>query len=403
MKHGILVVAAIFILFSTGLAQRQETFPPRAYRPNELVSFTRDIPMSSALEILSNYAQRFENRIIIGTEKYKQPIGVSVEKMHWKRALEYILRSNMLKYVEHPKYYEIEPLIEEEEPEPSEEEIGFDTREIEINAIFFQADYEALHELGIDWSTFSNGTVVVNALGASNVTREFFSVSAKGNLSGRVRVEALLKAFESKSMGEVIAKPHIRVMEGEKGKIKVGKNFYLTIRDFAGNTRFTEYEAGIILNVVPSIVGHGDSIFIHLDITAERSDVAPDAIGVTKNIAESKTQVLLLNGEETVIAGLLSHEQKSVRKGIPILKDLPWWFFGLRYLFGYETRSISKKELVIFIRARIIPPLFARNTGRLNLRGYLYQGNRELEYYRKRSSGRSIPGRPNSYRTRGKR
>ncbi|RME01327.1 MAG: hypothetical protein D6814_01715 [Calditrichaeota bacterium] len=379
MKNCILVL--LFTSLGWFSAQAQEYFPLKSYNPDELISFSRDIPMNKALEILSNYAQRFENRIIIGTQKYTRPIGVSVEKMHWKRALEYILRSNMLKYVEHKRYYEIEPLQKTEEKKQESGEIDIHTREVEINAVFFQADYETLHELGIDWSTLKNGTVEVKTFGASSVAQEFFRVTGSGTINGKVRVDALLKAFESRSRGEIIARPHIRVMEGEQGKIKVGKNFFLTIQDFAGNTRFSEYEAGIILTVTPTIIGKNDSLFIHLQINAERSDVQPDIVGVTKNIAQSRTQVLLLNGEETVIAGLLSHEQKEVRKGVPLLKDLPWWFFGLRYLFGYESKSISKKELVVFIRARIVPDLLTRKIKRFNLRGYLYQGNRDLDYY----------------------
>ncbi len=381
MKHSILVFAALLCISAPGMGQ--ERFPVQTYQPEELVSFTRDIPMRSALQILSSYAQKYENRIIIDTEKFTGTIGVSVERMHWKRALEYILRSNMLKYVQHEKYYEIVPLQEEEEEAPAEDEITIDTREIEINAIFFQADYEVLHELGIDWSTLKNGTVEMHSFGASSVVQEFFNVRGSGTIRGKIKVDALLKAFESRSVGEVIAKPQIRVMEGEKGKIKVGKNFFLTIRDFAGNTRFSEYEAGIILTVTPNVIGHGDSTFIHLDITAERSDVKPDVVGVTKDIAESRTQVLLLNGEETVIAGLLSQEEKTLRKGIPILKDLPWWFFGLRYLFGYESKQSKKKELVILIRARIIPMLLTRKVSRINIRNYFRQAAKELDSYRR--------------------
>ncbi len=186
-----------------------------------------------------------------------------------------------------------------------------------------------------------------------------------------MRVDALLRAFESTSNGEIIARPQVRVMDGQQGKIKVGKNFYLTLSDFAGNTRFTEYESGIILTVKPAVLGKNDSTFIYLDISAERSDVAPDAIGVTKNITQGNTQVLLLNGEETVLAGLLSHENQIVRKGVPLLKDLPPWFFGLRYLFGYESRKVVKKELIIFIEAKLVPSLLRRRLTRNNAQDYL--------------------------------
>ena len=385
-RHRTTMYAAKWTLFGilviTLSAQAQPDLPVRPYRPDELVSLNRNIPLETALQILSTYAQTNEGRILVYSKLtgLTKPIGVSVENMHWKRALEYILRSNMLKFTMYEKHYEIEPLQESESPAAEEGAIDFETREVEINAVFFQADYATVYELGIDWSTFKDGTVGISTQGATNVAQEFLRISSGRQISGRVRVDALLKAFESRNRGEIIARPHVRVMEGEQGKIKVGKNFFLTLQDFAGNTRFSEYEAGIILSVTPEIYGRGDSTFIYLDINAERSDVVPDAVGVTKNITESKTRVLLLNGEETVIAGLFSHEKTNLRKGVPFLKDLPPWFFGLRYLFGYESKGYTKKELVIFIRARVVPPLYARHTGRrVHVREYLEAQRRDVK------------------------
>ncbi|MDZ7290175.1 MAG: type II and III secretion system protein [candidate division KSB1 bacterium] len=338
----------------------QENFPLRTYRPDELVSLNPNVPMNVALDILNGYSQRLENRIIIDSKGHTKPIGVSVENMYWKRAFEFILRSNLLKYNQHERYYEVEELISSKQPESQQEKetpITVVTREVEINAVFFQADYETLHEMGIDWTTFKNGTVRIQTSGAQELGKKFLEASGSGVIQGtRVNVAALLRLFESKKKGEILARPQIRVMDGQKGKIKVGKNFYLILQDFAGNSRYTEYEAGVILSVTPTIYGRNDSTFIHLDIQAERSDVQPDVFGPTKSITEGTTRVLLLNGEETVLAGLLSHEIQSQRKGIPLLKDLPL----LRYVFGYNYRAVSKKELIILIQAKIVPGLLTR-------------------------------------------
>jgi type IV pilus assembly protein PilQ len=49
-----------------------------------------------------------------------------------------------------------------------------------------------------------------------------------------------------------------------------------------------------------------------------------------------------------------------VRKGIPFLKDLPWWFFGLRYIFGYDSETITQTETILLIKADILPSLKER-------------------------------------------
>jgi len=378
-------IIALIIVCAQGLYAQQGRMMTRVTQ-DQVVSFKSDVPLKSVLTILSDFSKRFENRIIIDPELRDTKIGVDVENMHWKRALEFILRSNLLKYDVYPRYYEIVPMVNnttaQGEPPPADSE----TREVEINAVFFQADYTTLVDLGINWSTFKNGSVDIRANGANSVVQEFVRVSAGKTISGKVRVDALLRAFESRSQGEIIARPHIKVLDGQEGKIKVGRNFYLSLQDFAGNTQFSEYESGNILKVTPTIIGEGDSTFIHLSIDAERSDVQPDAIGVSKNITESSTQVLLLNGEETVIAGLLRQEKQNLRKGVPGLKDLPWWFFGLRYLFGYESESWMKKELVIFIRARIVPKVLSRRSTRLDLQRYLDYQQREFDRYGRRAN-----------------
>ena len=50
----------------------------------------------------------------------------------------------------------------------------------------------------------------------------------------------------------------------------------------------------------------------------------------------ASTQVLMLNGEETILGGLFVNEEVITRNGIPFLKDLPWWVFGIRYLTGSD-------------------------------------------------------------------
>ena len=67
--------------------------------------------------------------------------------------------------------------------------------------------------------------------------------------------------------------------------------------------------------------------------------------------------MLLLDGEQTVIGGLYSSDITTTRRGIPLLKDLPPWFFGLRYVFGREQKTIARRELVIVLQAQVLDPI----------------------------------------------
>lgn len=108
---------------------------------------------------------------------------------------------------------------------------------------------------------------------------------------------------------------------------------------------------------------HEGTPFIYMTVDAERSTASPGAVSTIVNKQEATTEVLLLSGESTVIAGLYETEENEVRRGIPFLKDLPGWFFGLRYLFGYNSTEHSVQELVIVLQASLVPTLQERLDG----------------------------------------
>ena len=373
------VVCALACLLISGIESfAQEQFP-REIKPDEIVSLDRSLPMKTALDILSTYSTRYEGKLIIDPVGVKGNINVMVNNMHWRRALEYILRSNLMRFEEREKYYEVVPLTKSSEKSEPGTIITTGTREVEINAVFFDADYATVLEAGVDWSVIKNGKVLVRSNFVKDANNSF-SVQ----INDRYRmwdIFGLLRTFETLDQGEVISNPQIKVLDGHEGKIKVGTNFFLTTEDFAGNLRFTEYESGVILTVTPQVLGTVDSLFVHLDIKAERSTVFTDAVRPAKNITESYTQVLLLNGEETVIAGLFSHEETESRRGIPILKDLPPWFFGLRYLFGFNSKQFKKKELIIILQASLVPTIAERVAMRLGQKNLIEQ--KRLDFKRK--------------------
>ena len=118
---------------------------------------------------------------------------------------------------------------------------------------------------------------------------------------------------------------------------------------------------------MPQIITIEDIDFINLDISAERSTLI-DPILNTINKTQAATKVLLMDGEETVIAGLYSNDYRILRKGFPILKDLPWWFFGTRYLFGVNRKEVMQRELIILMKATIRPSVRERTKMALDTR-----------------------------------
>jgi type IV pilus assembly protein PilQ len=93
----------------------------------------------------------------------------------------------------------------------------------------------------------------------------------------------------------------------------------------------------------------------------------------------------MLDGEETVIGGLFVNEEAVTRNGIPFLKDLPWWVFGIRYLTGSDETVIRKKELVILLKTELVPTLRERfeNPEKENVLGKERENqDRQIKYHK---------------------
>lgn len=332
--------------------------------PDEIVSLGRDVPIHRALEVVGGLSKTFGGKVLIDLEKRSDPIGVDVVNMPWRSALETVLQANGMSYKELDDYI----MISSASPAVAEakvaELVSLNVREVSITATFFEADRRALREVGIDWSVLfgvDGNPIYTQFSGQGQVTDDVFSSDlGTADFSEDLSISSALKAFESNNIGEIIASPRITVMSGREGRVQVGTDFSIKTRDFAGNVIDNFFSTGTILSVTPKVVESDGMEFIHLSLSAERSSAIPDAVSTLINKDLATTEVLLLDGEETALAGLYSTEENQVRKGIPFLKDLPPWFLGIRYLAGYNRSEVSTKELVVVIKATLVPTLEER-------------------------------------------
>lgn len=361
---------AFIMVAGLNLAISQDRVPVREYtNPEELVVLSQDVSFNDALTILEELSIEFRDKIFVNQTEFTGPIGIEIPQMHWEDALSRIAEYNNMYVTEYSKYYEIQNIpidqqqgqsedIDEEEPEL---QIDFGSREIKISATFFQGDRNMIREMGIDWSVVNNGEVRVSNNTSVDVQREIFEVEA--NISeifstGMVDITTLFRAFEESGHGEVLSSPSIKVLDGRTGNIQVGQDFSIKQRDFAGNITDEFFSTGTILNVTPNIYYNEEGTpFIYMTVETERSTAQPDPVSTIVNKQEAMTEVLMLSGESTVLAGLYETEVSTTRRGVPFLKDLPGWFLGLRYLFGYNSTEQTVQELVVLLKVELEPTL----------------------------------------------
>lgn len=397
-----LILGTAWTALSPLAAEAQRRVPPqvRTYIPPEqLASFLPSTPFNQFVSYLNPIFTDVTGKQVIDPESRTFPIGITVAGLHFFDAFELVLDSNGLTYRETDQFFIVEDAPEQTtviEPPgtlrtssraPDEILATHETREIQINAILFEIDHSNARELGIDWSRLfppigqqgqgggqGGGQQQDERIPQLQIRTDRLFNRVDDYIIGPDQVDAaflnsMFRVLETTGAGETLAQPSVSVQSGEEGRIQIGSDIPVTVRDFAGNTVTQFISTGIIINVVPTLIespladtaGAPTLDFIHMNVQVERSAGRPFGGGVAIDRNQATTKVLLLDREQTVIGGLYSTEETTTRRGIPILKDLPPWFFGLRYVFGYETSQYAKQELLIVLQARLVDPLEQRN------------------------------------------
>ena len=386
----ILTIILTFQIFSQDYLQKTlQTYQ----NPEELVTLSSTVPFSQAIDLLSKVSEKITGKPIVSNVEIDTSIGIEIKNMNYYKAMVVLVKMAGLVYEEKPDVIIIKKSSSLTQERTKDNYVPANTPEVKISAIFFEADVNKERQLGINWqSVFQNATSNIGGTlnsfapnptstsstggttggttgstgstgGTSTQITPDFNISAStnysvGGFSGQVA--ALFKFFENENLGEIISSPTITVLNGTEARLQDGQDISIKQRDFSGNIIDNFYSTGSIVTVTPHIITEDGLKYILLKIHVERSSFVPDPTTTIINKTSADTRVTMLNGEETVIGGMYIDQTTKIRRGVPFLKDLPWWFFGLRYVFGYDDNAVTKKELVILIRATLEPTLESR-------------------------------------------
>lgn len=349
----------------------------KSYRnPDELVTMSASLPFNQAIELLSKVSEKFTGKNIVSTVDSDEPIGIEINNMPYDKALVIIVQYAGLSYEEKENVIIVKRKDEKSQDRTPDNYASVDVREVKISAVFFEQNENASRERGIDWRLLLSGKGInlgtqlytgANPTSTTSTVQEnTWNVTGDGTFqSGNFFGEATaaFKFLESENVGQIIASPNVIVREGQLGRIQVGSDFSVKQRDFAGNVVEKFFPTGTIIEVTPYVYTEDGVDYTLLKLNVERSTFQASAATTEIRKTSATTQIVMLNGEETILGGLYDNERTSERVGIPFLKDLPWWVFGIRYLTGSDKTVTTKKELVILIKAELVPTLKERLAG----------------------------------------
>ncbi|MEO8536807.1 MAG: type II secretion system secretin GspD [Betaproteobacteria bacterium] len=202
--------------------------------------------------------------------------------------------------------------------------------------------------------TLPTSTAGAVASGLSAAAQGFSYLINNANFPGGV--QAALHLLDSYGNTKVIANPHIAALDNQKATIKAGNRIPVSQQTIVGNTTnavttTSQYiDTGVLLQVTPHI---NDGGLVTLDVQAEVSSPGtPDVAGGAPPIDTRSVQTLLAvpSGQTMVMGGLIQETKGNANNGLPLLNRIPI----LGGLFGNESLTNNRSELVLFITPRVV-------------------------------------------------
>ncbi|MBI5548190.1 MAG: type IV pilus secretin PilQ [Deltaproteobacteria bacterium] len=171
-----------------------------------------------------------------------------------------------------------------------------------------------------------------------------------GSAGGAAMLNLRLTAFESSGQLKTISAPKVTTLDNTPATI--GQGYAIPFSQVSANGVNTVFiEAKLELKVTPHVTADG-SVLMNIHATNNQPD--PSLTGANGQPAiskkEAQTQVLVKDGDTTVIGGIYTRQTAVNDAGVPVLSKIPI----LGYLFRKKGDVDKRTELLVFITPRIV-------------------------------------------------
>ena len=230
--------------------------------------------------------------------------------------------------------------------------------QVMVNAVIAQITLTDDTRFGVDWSRVAGNTL--NPI-SSNTMTDFAPnlnglMFTRSFIDGSARVDATLEAIAQNNEVQLLARPSLTVGNNQEGEIQIGAEVPVEAGESisAGGLSTTNIQyrdTGIGLLITPQINEDG---VVNLIINQTLRSVDNSASGINNNPVfnnqEITTTVVVKNGENIVLGGLIQTDTEALNTGVPLLNRVP----GLGNLFSYQQDNLERRELFIVLRPEII-------------------------------------------------
>jgi type IV pilus assembly protein PilQ len=171
-----------------------------------------------------------------------------------------------------------------------------------------------------------------------------------GSAGGAATLNLRISALENSGSAKTISAPKVTTLDNNTATISQGVAIPFSQFSASGvNTTFIE--AKLELKVLPHVTQDG-SVVLKIDATNNQPNPgftgANGQPSITKK--EAHTQVLVKDGDTTVIGGIYTRATGQNENVVPVLGHIP----VLGYFFRHRSDSDTRTELLIFITPHIV-------------------------------------------------
>ncbi len=248
------------------------------------------------------------------------------------------------------------------------------TPQVLIEARIVEVNRDIAQNLGIQWG--SSGTFVTSKdfpstikFGSSTATNQGFLVDlaqaekilpnsgagiglSLGSLAKDVVLDIQLSALETEGKLRILSSPKVTTMDNREARIQSGRKIpYATVSQ--DGTKIEFVDATIELLVTPHITDD-NTILMNIQAKKNSADFSKTVQGVPTILTkEARTELLIRDGDTTVLGGLYENTASRNDKRVPLLHKMPL----LGNLFKAFIKQDIVDELLIFITPSVVKNL----------------------------------------------
>lgn len=227
--------------------------------------------------------------------------------------------------------------------------------EVMLELEILEVKRDRLLNLGIAWPESLSLQPIPSVAGGILTLRDLTNITSSTLAAGIG--PATINASVNDSSAKLLANPRIRARNHEKAKILIGDRVPLitttsTATGFASES-INYIDVGLKLDVEPTVHLNSDvAIKISLEVSNIVSQLTTKSGSVAYQIGTrtASTVLRLRDGENQILAGLISDQDRRNAKKIPGFGDLP----VLGKLFGSSADENQNTEIVLSITPRLV-------------------------------------------------